>query len=94
MSDESRAGDEAMHDQSVVRRAPEVATSAELPAATWRWADTPFLALHTLLDGNRDVSASPLSFDIPVLSRWDPVAFGISLVALLLMSSDSGRGYV
>jgi chromate transporter len=44
-----------------------------------------FFALHTLFDDNRALDAGPLHIDVPVLSSWDPVAFGITAVALLLM---------
>lgn len=44
-----------------------------------------FFALHTLFDRSRDVEAGPIGLDVPVLSSWDPVAFAITGVALLMM---------
>jgi chromate transporter len=44
-----------------------------------------FFALHTLFDDNRRVTAGPLHLDVPVIDRWDPQAFAITLVALALM---------
>ncbi len=44
-----------------------------------------FFALHTLFDRTRSLDAGPLSFDVPVLTSWDPVAFVITGVALTVM---------
>jgi chromate transporter len=44
-----------------------------------------FFALHTLFDVNREVDAGPIHLDVPVLSSWDPVAFAITGVALVVM---------
>jgi chromate transporter len=49
-----------------------------------------FFALHTLFDDDRELDAGPLHLDLPVLSEWDPVAFGITGVALAVMF---GRGW-
>ncbi len=44
-----------------------------------------FFALHTLFDVSREVDAGPIHLDVPVLSSWDPVAFAITGVALVVM---------
>jgi chromate transporter len=44
-----------------------------------------FFALHNLFDRSRAVTAGPVDLDVPVLSSWDPVAFAITGVALLLI---------
>ncbi len=44
-----------------------------------------FFALHTLFDRNRSVDAGRLHLDLPVLSSWDQVAFGITAIALAMM---------
>ena len=49
-----------------------------------------FFALHTLFDDVRRVDAGPLHLDVPRLLSWDPVAFAITGVALVLML---GRGW-
>ena len=49
-----------------------------------------FFALHTLFDLTEPVRLGPLRLDVPVLSSWDPVAFGITGVALGVMY---GRGW-
>ena len=45
-----------------------------------------FFALHTLFDDSREIDAGPIQLDLPVLSEWDPVAFAITGVALVMMS--------
>ncbi|WP_312855870.1 chromate efflux transporter [Nocardioides stalactiti] len=42
-----------------------------------------FFALHTLFDRSREVGDGPVDLDVPVLSSWDPLAFGITGIALL-----------
>ena len=49
-----------------------------------------FFALHNLFDRNRVVDAGPLHVDVPVPGSWDPVAFAITGVALVVML---GRGW-
>ena len=44
-----------------------------------------FFALHTLFDDNRELNAGPLQVDVPVLGSADPVAFGITGVALFVI---------
>ncbi|WP_246160218.1 chromate efflux transporter [Nocardioides humilatus] len=44
-----------------------------------------FFALHNLFDKARSVDEGPVHLDLPVLSSWDPVAFGITGVALVVM---------
>jgi len=44
-----------------------------------------FFALHTLFDESRAVVVGPIDLDLPVLSSWDPVAFAITAVALVLI---------
>lgn len=44
-----------------------------------------FFALHNLFDAQREVGAGPVALDVPVLASWDPVAFGITAVALVGM---------
>ena len=44
-----------------------------------------FFALHNLFDRSRSVDRGPVHLDLPVLSSWDPVAFGITALALVLM---------
>jgi chromate transporter len=44
-----------------------------------------FFALHNLFDRSRAVTAGPVDVDVPVPSSWDPTAFGITGVALLLI---------
>ena len=44
-----------------------------------------FFALHNLFDATRDVDAGPLHLALPVLSSWDPVAFTITGVALVVI---------
>ncbi len=49
-----------------------------------------FFALHTLFDEQRAIDRGLLQVDVPVLSSWDPTAFAITAVALLVML---GRGW-
>jgi chromate transporter len=44
-----------------------------------------FFALHNLFDQSRQLTGGPVHLDIPVLSSWDPVAFAITAVALVLI---------
>jgi chromate transporter len=44
-----------------------------------------FFALHTLFDDNRELRIGPLQVDVPVLGSADPVAFGITGVALFVI---------
>ena len=44
-----------------------------------------FFALHTLFDDIRRLDAGQVHVDYPVLTSWDPVAFAITAVALVLM---------
>ena len=44
-----------------------------------------FFALHTLFDRSRQVTWGPVDLDIPILSSADPVAFGITAIALGLI---------
>jgi chromate transporter len=44
-----------------------------------------FFALHTLFDDTRRIGGGWVHLDLPVLSSWDPVAFAITAVALVLM---------
>ncbi|MFN8196225.1 MAG: chromate efflux transporter [Nocardioidaceae bacterium] len=49
-----------------------------------------FFALHNLFDGVRELHRGPFHLQLPVLSSWDPTAFGITAVALGVML---GRGW-
>jgi chromate transporter len=49
-----------------------------------------FFALHNLFERSRHVTWGPVDLDVPILSSWDPVAFGITAVALVLIF---GRGW-
>jgi chromate transporter len=49
-----------------------------------------FFALHTLFDDVRRVDAGAVHLDVPRLLSWDPLAFAITAVALVLMF---GRGW-
>ncbi|MEZ0579042.1 chromate efflux transporter [Nocardioides sp. MH1] len=49
-----------------------------------------FFALHNLFDRAHEVDRGPVRLDVPVVSTWDPVAFGITGVALAVMF---GRGW-
>jgi chromate transporter len=44
-----------------------------------------FFALHNLFDRSRQIAWGPVDLDVPVLSSWDPVAFAITAVALVLI---------
>jgi chromate transporter len=44
-----------------------------------------FFALHNLFDDNRTLDVGWLHLDVPVLGSADPVAFGITAVALVVM---------
>jgi chromate transporter len=44
-----------------------------------------FFALHALFDDNRPLRAGLIHLDIPVVSSWDPVAFAITGIALVVM---------
>jgi chromate transporter len=44
-----------------------------------------FFALHNLFDQSRQLTGGPVHLDIPVLSSWDPVAFAVTAVALVLI---------
>ncbi|MCY7396421.1 MAG: chromate efflux transporter [Nocardioides sp.] len=44
-----------------------------------------FFALHALFDENRRLHAGPLQLDLPVLASWDPVAFAITGIALVVI---------
>lgn len=44
-----------------------------------------FFALHNLFDRTRDLDAGVLHLELPVLGAWDPVAFAITAVALVVM---------
>jgi chromate transporter len=44
-----------------------------------------FFALHTLFDRSRRIGGGWAHVDLPVLSSWNPLAFAITAVALVLM---------
>lgn len=44
-----------------------------------------FFALHNLFDRTRDLDVGVLHLELPVLAAWDPVAFAITAVALVVM---------
>jgi chromate transporter len=44
-----------------------------------------FFALHALFDDNRRLDAGAIQLDVPVLASWDPVAFAITWIALVVM---------
>ncbi len=44
-----------------------------------------FFALHTLFDDTRVVTWGPATFEVPVLTSWDPLAFALTGLALLLL---------
>jgi chromate transporter len=44
-----------------------------------------FFALHNLFDESRQLTGGPVRIDLPVLSSWDPVAFAITAIALVLI---------
>lgn len=49
-----------------------------------------YFSLHTLFDTTRVVDTGPLELELPVLGSWDPFAFALTAVALLLLF---GRGW-
>ncbi|MDH2443518.1 chromate efflux transporter [Amnibacterium sp. CER49] len=44
-----------------------------------------YFALHTLFADVRPVSAGPVLIEVPDIASWDPLAFGIAALALLLL---------
>jgi chromate transporter len=44
-----------------------------------------YFAMHTLFDTTRSIDAGPFHFEVPVLSTWDPLAFVLTAVALVLL---------
>ena len=44
-----------------------------------------FFALHNLFDRSRVLAWGPVNLDIPILASWNPVAFGITTIALVLI---------
>ena len=44
-----------------------------------------FFALHNLFDRSRVLTWGPVDLDLPILTSWDPVAFAITAVALILI---------
>ena len=44
-----------------------------------------FFALHNLFGRSRQLTWGPVDLDLPVVSSWDPVAFAITAVALILI---------
>jgi len=44
-----------------------------------------FFALHTLFDDTRTVTWGPAGLEVPVLGSWDPLAFALTGLALLLL---------
>ena len=44
-----------------------------------------YFSLHTLFDATRVVEAGPLQLELPVTATWDPLALGLTAVALALM---------
>lgn len=44
-----------------------------------------FFALHNLFDRSRLLTWAPVNLEVPVLSAWDPVAFAITAIALVLI---------
>jgi chromate transporter len=44
-----------------------------------------FFALHTLFDDTRTADAGPVHLELPVLSAWDPTAFALTALGLVLM---------
>jgi chromate transporter len=44
-----------------------------------------YFGLHTLFDATRHINAGPVHLELPVLSSWDPLAFALTGVALMLM---------
>ena len=44
-----------------------------------------FFALHTLFGDTRVLTWGPATLEVPVLSSWEPLAFALTGVALLLL---------
>ena len=44
-----------------------------------------FFALHNLFDATRRLRAGPISLEFPAFGTWDPMAFAITGIALLVM---------
>jgi chromate transporter len=44
-----------------------------------------FFAAHTLFDTTRTVIWGPINLQVPLLSSWDPIAFGLTGIALALV---------
>jgi chromate transporter len=44
-----------------------------------------FFALHNLFDETHRLHSGPVHLDVPVFASWDPVAFAITAVALVVM---------
>ncbi len=44
-----------------------------------------FFALHNLFTRSRTLDWGPVALDVPVVSSWDPVAFAITAIALVLV---------
>ena len=49
-----------------------------------------FFAVHTLFDATRALAWGPFDLEVPVLGSWDPLAFGLTALALGLLF---GRGW-
>ena len=49
-----------------------------------------FFALHTLFDDTTRVDAGPVHLELPVLGDWDPLAFALTALGLVLLL---GRGW-
>jgi chromate transporter len=49
-----------------------------------------FFALHTLFDETRTLDSGPVHLEVPVVGSWDPLAFALTAVGLVLML---GRGW-
>jgi chromate transporter len=44
-----------------------------------------FFALHTLFDDTRVLTWGAVAIEVPVLGSWDPLAFGLTALALVLL---------
>jgi chromate transporter len=44
-----------------------------------------FFALHNLFERSRQVTWGPVDVNVPVLGSWDPIAFALTAVALILI---------
>ncbi len=44
-----------------------------------------FFALHTLFDASRSLAWGPVDLDVPVVSSWDPIAFALTVLALVMV---------